>query len=111
MPDPTTHLPLHPVAFRILMAVIEGPSFGTAIVQRIEEQERGMRLYPANLYRRIRDLLADGLLRECARPDGADPRRTYVELTPLGHTVARLEARRLQALVTDAAAARLLEDR
>ncbi len=108
--DLSKHLPLHPLAFRVLMAVIEGPSFGTEIVQRIEEKERGTKLYPANLYRRIRDLLADGLIEECEGPDGADPRRTYVRLTSVGRAVARAEARRLSALLTDARAAHLLED-
>ena len=108
--SPSDHLPLHPLAFRVLMAVADGPSFGAEIVELIEAQERSARLYPANLYRRIRDLLAEGLLQECARPDGADPRRTYVQLTPLGRSVARAEALRLRALVTDARAVRLLED-
>ncbi|MEM7414933.1 MAG: helix-turn-helix transcriptional regulator [Gemmatimonadota bacterium] len=108
--DASSHLPLHPLAFRILMAVHEGPSFGTEIVQRIEAAEVGTKLYPANLYRRIRDLLGDGLLEECASPEGADPRRTYVRLTDAGRAVALAEARRLRALVLDAQAARLLEE-
>jgi DNA-binding PadR family transcriptional regulator len=103
-------LPLHPLAFRVLLAVVDGPSFGTAIVQKIEEAERTTRLYPANLYRRIRDLLADGLLEECPRPEGADPRRTYVRLTDLGRAVARAEAERLRDLVTDARSVDLLGD-
>ena len=36
----------------------------------------------------IRDLLADGLIEECAGPPGADPRRTYVRLTSAGKRVA-----------------------
>lgn len=110
MDDASAHLPLHPLAFRILMAVHDGPSFGTEIVQRIEAAEQATKLYPANLYRRIRDLLGDELLEECAGPAGADPRRTYVRLTAVGRAVALAEARRLQALVLDAQAARLLED-
>ena len=108
--DTSRHLPLHPLAFRVLMAVTDGPSFGTEIVQRIEAQERSTTLYPANLYRRVRDLLADGLLEECASPEGADPRRTYVRLTAMGRSVAQAEARRLRALLIDARAAHLLED-
>lgn len=101
-------LPLHPLEFRVLMAVVEGPSFGTAIVDRIEAEETGMTLYPANLYRRIRDLLADKLLEECQGPEGADPRRTYVQLTKLGGAVARAEAERLHALLVDAERLRLI---
>lgn len=104
-------LPLHPLEFRILMALTEGPSYGTAIVQRIEDAEAGrMKIYPANLFRRIRDLLARGLLEECPGPEEADPRRTYVRLTRMGDTVARMEAERLRDLVRDAAAHRLLPD-
>jgi DNA-binding PadR family transcriptional regulator len=97
------HLPLHPLEFRILMTLVDGASFGSRIVEEIERSEPGRRkLYPANLYRRIRDLLSDGLIEEAPSPDGADPRRTYVRLTRLGSSVARLEARRLRDLVADA---------
>lgn len=113
MPDSNcgnSFLPLHPLAFRVLMAVADGPSFGTAIVQKIEAAEIQTRLYPANLYRRIRDLLSDGLLEECSGPSDADPRRTYVRLTPLGREVARAEAQRLDGLLRDARSLDLLKD-
>lgn len=105
------HIPLHPLEFRILMVVGEGSSFGTEIVRRIEAKERGgAKLYPANLFRRIRDLLGKGLLEECAAPEGADPRRSYVRITPLGRSVARAEAKRLAELVQDARSHRLLPE-
>jgi len=105
--DPTVrrHLPLHPLEFRILLALLEGPSYGTRIVEEIEEREGGRgrtKIYPANLFRRIRDLLSRDLLRECAAPADADPRRTYVRLTRTGRAVARAEAERLRELVTEA---------
>ena len=107
--DPTSFLPLHPLEFRILMALLEGPSYGTSIVRSIEEREAaGPRLYPANLYRRIRDLLGRGLLEESPPPEDADPRRTYVRLTKTGRGVAHAEAERLRALVRDAEAHDLL---
>ena len=100
---PEQYLPLHPLELRILMVLTRGPSYGTAIVGRIEAQERsGARLYPANLYRRIRDLLGRELIAESEAPQGTDPRRTYVAITPLGRAVAEAEALRLQALVRDA---------
>ena len=110
MSDPHAFLPLHPLAFRVLMAVVDGPSFGTAIVQTIEAAETRTRLYPANLYRRIRDLLEDGLLEECAGPDGTDPRRSYVQLTALGRGVAQAEALRLRDLFFEAKRLDLLAD-
>ncbi len=101
---------MHPLAFRILMAVVPGPSYGTEIVQNIEAAEPGVRMYPANLYRRIRDLLRDGLLEECNGPEGADPRRAYVQLTSLGRTVAHAEARRVRDLMREAEGLDLLGD-
>ena len=100
---PEAHLPLHPIEFRILMSLVDGPSYGTRIVEEIEAREAARtKLYPANLYRRIRDLLSEGLLEEAPAPKGADPRRTYLRLTRLGRAVVRAEARRLQELVADA---------
>lgn len=101
--------PIHPLEFRILMVLTAGPSYGTEIVRRIEEAEGDrMTLYPANLFRRVRELLDRGWIEECAAPEDADPRRTYVRLTAAGYEVARAEARRLRDLVREAAAHRLL---
>ncbi|MGI9625914.1 MAG: PadR family transcriptional regulator [Longimicrobiales bacterium] len=95
-------LPLHPTSFRVLMAALDGPTFGMAIVKKLEEASPNERLYPANLYRRIRDLLGLGLFEECDSPEGADPRRTYMRLTALGNEVARAEARRIRDIYVDA---------
>ena len=109
--DPRGHLPLHPLEFRILMALLERPSYGTAIVEEIEAHEgSGAKLYPANLFRRIRDLQGKALLEECAGPEGADPRRTYLRLTRTGRAVARAEAIRLRDLVAEAVSRDLLSD-
>lgn len=103
------HLPLHPLELRILMALVEGPSYGTRIVREIEEREgHRQKLYPANLFRRIRDLAARGLLEDAPAPEGADPRRSYLRLTGQGRAVARAEAARLKELLADAARLHLL---
>lgn len=110
--DPESFLPLHPLEFRILLVLLEGPSHGYRIVKAIEERVRSRRrIYPANLYRRIRDLLERGLIEETASPvpDLEDARRTYVSVTELGRRVARAEAMRLESLVADAREQRLLE--
>lgn len=107
--DVQAHVPLHPLEFRVLMALSQGPSYGTEIVRGIEEAEAGrMKIYPANLFRRIRDLLERGLLEACSAPPDADPRRSYVRLTDEGRAVARAEARRLRELVREAEAHRLI---
>jgi DNA-binding PadR family transcriptional regulator len=108
--EPEAFLPLHPLEFRILMALLDGPSHGYDIVKTIEAGERHGAIYPANLYRRIRDLLRRDLVVEVATPRGADPegRRRYVAITALGRRVARSEAVRLRDLLRDARAKRLL---
>jgi DNA-binding MarR family transcriptional regulator len=101
--NPAAFLPLHPIEFRILMALASGPNYGARIVRHVEDHETQVgKLYPANLFRRIRDMLERELLEEAARPADADARRTYVQLTTLGRAVARAEALRLEALVRDA---------
>jgi DNA-binding PadR family transcriptional regulator len=55
-------------------------------------------------------MLVDGLIVEASRrkAEEDDERRKYFRLTPLGKDTARLEARRLQALVADTRTRRLL---
>ena len=99
-------LPLHAHAFRILLALMDGERHGYAIVKEMERHPgRPGRVLPANLYRRIRTLLREGLIAESeSRPDPTldDQRRRYFELTPLGRDVARAEAERLAGLVAAA---------
>ena len=104
-------LPLHPLELRILMALLDGPSYGTRIVTDIEMREGpDAKLYPANLFRRIRNLLSSGLVADAPAPPDADPRRSYLCLTGLGREVAALEARRLRDLVEEAARHDLLTE-
>lgn len=103
--------PLHALEFRILLTLSAGASYGSEIVRIIEEAEGGrMKLYPANLFRRIRDLLGRGLIEPCEAPDGADPRRTYVRLTRAGRALARAEAQCLRELVREAESRDLLPE-
>lgn len=104
-PHPVSFLPLHPLEFRILLILLEAPSHGYAVVQEIEGRDGGSgKIYPANLYRRIRDLLAKGLVEDAPLPDGysPDPRRRYFGVTELGRRVARAETARLGALLAEA---------
>jgi DNA-binding PadR family transcriptional regulator len=104
-PDPTRFLPLHPLEFRVLLVLLDGPAHGYRIVKAIEEREKDIpSIYPGNLYRRIRDLLGKGLVEEVSPPSAVDtdPRRKYFAPTVLGEAVARAEGKRLQALVREA---------
>lgn len=103
---PEDFLPLHPFDLRILLVLAEGPAHGYPIIRVIEERDSSWkRVLPANLYRRLRDMCARGLVEEVEAPEGAPDnerqRRTYA-LTELGRRVAVTEARRLDAMVADA---------
>lgn len=116
-PDPRTNktadsfLPLHPLELRILMILLEGPTHGYALVREIESGgDLPGRIYPANLYRRIRDLLAAGLVEDAEPPTGeeGDSRRRYFRVTGLGREVASAEALRLKRLLDEALARGLI---
>lgn len=81
-------------------------------MQEIEVRTGGKtRLGPGTLYGSIKRMLSDGVIAESAeRPDPApdDERRRYYVLTDFGRRVAMSEAKRLQDLVADAAAKKLL---
>ena len=105
-PAPEELLPLHPFELRILLVLAKGPAHGYPIIQAIEERDGSWkRVLPANLYRRLRDMLARGLVAEVdppvGSPDDERGRRTFA-LTELGRQVALAETRRLEALVRDA---------
>ena len=108
--DVDAHLPLKPLVFQVLLALAGGERHGWALVREV--QARGFeRLMPGNFYRTLRSMLADGLIEECGdlrdrRQD--DERRRYFRLTPLGSAAATAEARRLESLLLEARAKRLL---
>ena len=73
--------------------------------------EGTVRLGPGTLYGALKRLLEAGLVEERgerAAPDRGDERRRYYRLTKLGLRVARLEARRLDALVRAARQKKLI---
>lgn len=104
--DIERHLPLHPEVFRILIVLRRGERHGYALVKELERDPgRPGTVLPANLYRRIRTLLQQGLIEEAeSRPDPKidDQRRRYFSIAPLGEAVARAETRRLQSLLAGA---------
>lgn len=109
----SSHLPMRPVEFYILLALAEGDLHGYGIIQSTLERSGGeIRLDPGTLYRAIVRLADAGLLREAdRRPSGdADQRRRYYAITDEGRAVARAEVERMVELVDDARAVRLTGD-
>ena len=116
--DPLTLLPLKPLVFHLLVALLEEDLHGWALLRAVETQPDGDRLMPGQLYRQLEAMLDEGLIvehraprkdedDEPARKGGAPPKR-FFRLTPFGRDVARAEARRLEGLMADARVRRLL---
>jgi DNA-binding PadR family transcriptional regulator len=106
-------LPLKPFVLDVLLALADGKRHGWALIREVQQRDGGDRILPANFYRTLRALREDGLIAEAAGDAGEDPgeRRQYFSLTPLGAKVARGEVKRLEALVVDPRARRLLRGR
>src|SRR5262249_200767 len=90
-----------------------GERHGWSLVREIQQAGAGAKVLPANFYRTLRSMLADGLIEETdvRRAGDDDERRRYFRLTTLGSEAARLEARRLHELVADTRTKRLLSSR
>lgn len=101
------HVSLTPAAFQILLALVEGPRHGYAIMKDVSEATRGeVRLNPGTLYTTIRKLVEDDLIRETAPPardEESDERRRYYAITPMGRRIAKGEFERLRETIERAA--------
>jgi DNA-binding PadR family transcriptional regulator len=113
--DPAGLLPLTPPAFHVLLALAGRELHGYGIRRDVERRTEGqVVLGPGTLYGLIKRLVADGLIEESGeRPDPEfdDERRRYYRLTGFGERVASAEAARLESLVREARARRLLPAR
>jgi DNA-binding PadR family transcriptional regulator len=112
-PSPESFLPLTSVVFEILVTLASGERHGYSILTDIRDRSSEP-LRVGSLYRAIGRLVDDGLIEELdERPDPEvdDERRRYYRLTDLGRRVAAAEARRLDAQLRHARAARLLTHR
>jgi DNA-binding PadR family transcriptional regulator len=109
---PETYLPLPPATFQILMALVDGERHGYAIMKEVEERTDGdVRLGPGTLYGSLKRLLEGGLVDEGAEradPEVGDERRRYYRITRFGLSVARAEARRMDAVVRTARKKKLI---
>ena len=105
---------LKPLVFQILLALAEGERHGWSLVREIQQRGDFNTIMPGNFYRTWRGMLAAGLIDEVSGRSTADPedeRRRYVRLTPAGQRAASAEARRLEALVVESRAKKLLTKR
>jgi DNA-binding PadR family transcriptional regulator len=103
-------LPLTPISFEILLALLHGERHGYAILQDVEARLRGrLPMRTGTVYRALARLLEAGLIQEAAAPAGeSDERRRFYVITTLGRSIATAEAERLADQVAAARAHRLL---
>ena len=106
-------LPLKPFVLDVLLELAGERRHGWSLIRSIQQRDGGDRILPANFYRTLRTLRDDGLIEEVKHDAGGDgyERRQYFALTSLGAKVARAEVKRLEALVVDPRARRLLKGR
>jgi DNA-binding PadR family transcriptional regulator len=104
-------LPLKPLVFQVLLALVDGERHGWSLVRDVQQRGGFERIMPGNFYRTLRAMLAEGLIEESpvtAKTKDDDERRRYFRLTPLGQDAATAEARRLERVLLEARAKRLL---
>lgn len=109
--------PLTPVVFHILMALVDRPLHGYAIMQAVEETAgEGLATGPGTVYGAIGRMEESGLVREVSareveKPPASTGRgrpRKYFRLTERGTKALRSEARRLDHLAGIARAKKIL---
>jgi DNA-binding PadR family transcriptional regulator len=104
MPSP----PLTPAVFHILLALVEGPLHGYAIMQAVEASA-GEPMGPGTIYGSLQRMEEAGLVKEVAAR--ADDRRRVFALQPAGRRALTLEARRLSRLAAIVRAKRLVPEK
>lgn len=106
-------LPLKPFVLDVLLELADDKRHGWSLIRALQQRDGGERILPANFYRTLRALREDGLIEEAKSHsnDDAGERRQYFSLTALGAKVARAEVKRLEALVIDPRARKLLKAR
>ena len=110
--EPDALLPIKPIEVLILMMLTAGDRHGYGIRSDIIAHTGGaVRPEAGNLYRSVRRLIDDGLVRDAGRrpaADADDERRRYYRLSPFGRRVLAAEIVRLRALVRLAESRRLI---
>lgn len=102
-------LPLTPISFEILLAVVDQDLHGYAILQAVETRLAGkLPMRTGTIYRALARLMDEALIERADSAADDDPRRRYYRITPHGREAAKAEARRLADQVEAARAHRLL---
>jgi DNA-binding PadR family transcriptional regulator len=107
-------VPLSPAGFHILLALVDGPQHGYAIMRAVRDATNdALHPGPATVYRLIAEFSSARLIKEFvpAKPAYDDARRKYYQLTTLGREVVAEEARRMAAAVNLARAKKLITTR
>jgi DNA-binding PadR family transcriptional regulator len=104
-------LPLTPISFEVLLALLHGDLHGYAILQAVEARLSGkLPLRTGTIYRALARLTDEGLIERAGTGSEDDPRRRYYRITAHGRATARDEAKRLADQVEAARAHRLLPE-
>jgi DNA-binding PadR family transcriptional regulator len=94
--DTTTHGPLTPAVFHILLALSDGPLHGYGIMRAVEEStESAQRMGPGTIYGSIQRMEEAGLVEEQPAHGG---RRRVFALTGEGSKALEAESARLARL-------------
>ena len=109
---PDLPMPLKPAVFFILLALAEGDLHGLGIADDVENATSGaIRLGPGTLYRSLKEMTRDGLVREVpASAEDEDPRRKFYRITAAGRKILRAEAGRYERVVALARAKDVLPE-
>ena len=93
--------PMKPAGFHILLVLAGDSSHGLGIAKAVDRATEGaVTLGPGTLYRSLKELMAERLIREIDPPEGwSDPRCRFYEITTTGLERASVEAKRLARLV------------
>ena len=113
--DVQPHLPLSPLVLHVLLSLADGDKHGYAIIKEVRRRTDGeVDLGASSLYSVLKRLLAADLVSELdERPDPAldDERRRYYRLTRFGRDVTVAELKRLESVIAQGRAKRLLTAR
>lgn len=109
MPD---HSTLRPPVFHILLALAQREMHGLGIAETVDETTDGrVTLGPGTLYRSLKEMARDGLIRPVPPPsEDEDPRRRFYAITERGRELVGAEAARMADLVELAREQRILPE-